>query len=65
MQEQSISYNGCYFLEYDYIQISAKSKNERWTIDSKLSKSDELRDFHFKATSAWTFDLRNDDFMYF
>ena len=23
MQEQSISYNGCYFLEYNYIQISA------------------------------------------
>ena len=23
MQEQSISYNGCYFLEYNYIQTSA------------------------------------------
>ena len=22
-KEQSISYNGCYFLEYNYIQISA------------------------------------------
>ena len=41
------------------------TKNKRWTRDSKQSRIHELRDFHFKATSAWTFDLSNDDFIYF
>lgn len=63
--EQSVIYKGTILWSAITIKHPDITHAERWTIDSRLTKIHELRNFHFNVTSASTTDFSNDDFIYF
>ena len=63
--ERSVTYRGAVLWEYNYVLECRHCSCTRKSIDSRLSKIVEFKDFHFKVTSTSTVNFCDQDYFYF